>query len=477
MIAFPPLLRTQDPPGVCWPGSGSSNVDTVGDIFGHRTFSAHSSGIDFHRGMDVDDSNTVSVPILSMINGCIIRRFYGMTSFDHPNNLNQFAIANPAVMTLTMPGPTAFGRITGVNAGTVTFPSGCGRAYWQYEPMSPNAGSWFIDINLTSFTSTGSLVFGMYNAVADEYACLTYDGTTITVRGKDAGGVMTADGTTASPAFQQWLRITYSATTGNLLWRYSSDGTTFTTIATEGTITWSALPFQVFMGFDPAAAGANDVIDVPFFGWFDGRGIGRFGNWIEVGTDSEKIAMMHFSDIDVAMGDVVVAGQQLGYTGRTGFDTTSGRIIQYHDHFEYIPNNGYVYANNDPINPLAILPRASETVSIAVTRTEENNPLGAASHKLNIVVQRGTYQNFQINLFTLTGNSATRTLNWDTRAGLDPADQDAVQYDGIYFEPLAFDETSTEYEYNLYFDKAVVGATFVSAEVQDIDGNVLWSDP
>ena len=473
MISILPLVRRMDPSGTAWPGNGNSNVQTVGDIFGHRTFAAHASGIDFHRGMDVDDG-LVSTPVYSMINGCIIRRFYGMTYFDNADNINQFAIANPAVVSMVQ--NSGYATLTGVNAGTVTYPTGCGRAYWQYEPMSPSAGDWYIDIKFNAaFSSTGAWIVGMYNAALDQYACLNYDGTTMTVRGKDAAGVMTADGTTASPAFQSWIRIKQVGTT--VSWQYSTDGSTFTTITTETSVAWGATPFQVFMGFDPAAAGANDTLQVEFFGFFDGNSIGRFGNWVEVGTANEKITLQHFADIDVQIGAVVTSGQLLGWTGKTGFDINSGRILQYHCHFEYIPNNRYIYDNDDPINPLAILPRPNDTVSIAVVRTEENDPLGNASHKLNIQVQRGSYGNFQINLFTLTGNTATRTLNWDTRAGLDPADNDAVQYDGIYFEPLAFNEASTEYEYNLYFHKSVVGATFVSAEVQDIDGNVLWSDP
>lgn len=475
--AMLPILRRQSDPGRCWPSNAGPTPSTTGDPFGERTFPGHASGVDFHRGIDLLDQQD-GVPTYSPINGCVIRSSYTHFQWDDDSNMEQFTEVDPNSKA-TFSRVTDKLRIVGKNDGTVSFPSGLAQ-YRCLTPLSAVAGEWFIDLQLNATVSlTGKLVYGMYDPDNNEYALLEYDGSTFTVKGRDSGGAMTGDGTTYTPSARTWMRIRYDSTNG-VIWQHSTDGSTWTDMVADASPSWTKQypGFKVFVGWDPAGSGSDDTVDVAFFGWFDGDNIGRFGNWIEISSAGEKWLMMHHRKLLVAVGSVVRAGEQVGTTGKTGFDTYSGRIAQDHLHTEYIPNNKYFYANNDPLNPLDpdILPRTNGSGNVSVMRSTGNDPNGNDSHILTITCTRGTQQDFDMNEFSLTGNSGTRTINWNTRSGLDPADQDANNYNGVHFQPSAFNESSSSYVITLYFNKSAVGNTFSSAYVKDTDGTTLWSE-
>lgn len=488
-----PIPRSCDP-GIVWPISGSEAVTTLGDPFGHRTFSGgtgHAGGVDFHRGVDMADDEdgpgepvgSGGMPVVSPIHGKIIRCFKGHHHFFDAADYALLEEVDPGAKT-TFALSSGYVTMVGKNDGTVTFPSGLGvqRETFQFN-VDPAGNDWCAYIRLRSaITTTGKVVVGIYDSVNDEYLALEYDGTTFTCKGKDSTGAMANDGVTATPAAVQWMMVWLDVASGKAYWKYSSDGNTWSDIVGAGeafTVT-NRCGFRKFYGFDSAAAGGDDTVEVQEFGGGDSGSIPRFGNWIEVANASGQFDMMHFRTISVDVGDEVRPGQALGLTGRTGLDLRSGKINQNHLHMEYRPTNRHDYSNADPQNPLSalILPRVDTTIDITVVR-DSAVPSGsgwADAHRLTITVDRNTYQNFQINEFSLTGNTAARTLNWNTRAGLDPADQDANNYDGVWFEPVAFDETSASYIFKIYFRKTVVGSTFVSAYVKDADNNTIWSE-
>lgn len=489
MICYehPPARRYADP-GIVWPSSAGYVADVVGDPFGERTFAAHTSGIDFHRGYDTLDNqdgpgqpaDSGGMPVYAPRNGCIIRRYYGHFSWFDANNMSQCTELDPSSKA-TFSASGGVLTITGKNNGTVTF-ANLAKLYKTQTFQNATADNdWLIMFQLTSTVSlTGELVLGIGSLSTAQYALLYYNGSKFTVKGVDADGTMAADGTNTSPSATRWGRVRWSVADAKLYWDYSTDGTTWTNIASEGSINWgTTVDFVSFIGWNPAASGSDDTVGVSYSGGGDSSSINRFGNWLELSGDDAKWVMMHFRDFLVNVGDVVRAGQQIGITGRTGFDIKSGTIIQNHLHTEYIPNNGHSYSNDDPLNPLGatILPRASTTPSVSVVRDTAFDPYTGLvdCHRITVTVTRGTDNNFQINEFRIVGNTTSRTLNWNTRSGLDPADQDANNYLGRYFEPLAFDEGSSTYVFKYYASKAVVGSTWVSGYVKDTDGNTVWS--
>lgn len=482
MIAFPPATPRRMDPGIIWASTGGPTGSDVGDIFGHRDFSSHPSGVDFHRGIDTLDGLPPTL-IVAPITGRVIRRNYSMFNWARSEQFDQLTVVNGAIASYALTGSPAVLRITGVNAGTQTFPANIGRFEMNqlFNVGNGTTEDWTVQLKFNTLPTglSGKPAFGVYQAANNEYAAIWYDGTNFVVKGKDAGGVFGVDGTTGAPAGKTWLRIFYDASAASIIFSMSSDGLTWTTIATEASIAWTNrfINFKAFVGFNPAAAGGNDTADIAIFECADAEAIGRFGNCVSIQNETTHWWSLHHDHILVDIGDYVYAGSPLAYTGDTGYDDNSGRILQVHLHQEYVPNNNYVYSNSESLNPLGagLMPRCS-TLSIAVTRSEVNDPAGNAAHKLAIVVQRSPCQRFDINSFRLTGNTTFKELNWNTRAGLDPADSDAVYYDGIYFEPLAFDEDSTEYQVNYYWRKSVVGNTFVSAVIKDAAGVTLWSE-
>ncbi|MBE7466765.1 MAG: M23 family metallopeptidase [Planctomycetes bacterium] len=480
MISVRPTLRKPAHSGSVWPSTGTPEPSVTGDPFGHRPFSAHASNTDFHRGADLLDGDDTA-PVYSPINGNIIRWNYTHAQFDDDENLDQFVETDPnSAAVFSRVGSSL--RISSSNGQSVSLPSGMARMAWRTPiQVNPSSTEWVIDLKLAGTIATnGKLCFGVYDPTNNEYAILLYDGANVEARGRKSTGLMGADGTTTAAADQTWLRLRLLASTNTIQWQYGTDGTNWTNAATEANPSWtkSGPYLECFVGWMPDSEASEEFVDIDYFGWFDSTRIGRFGNWVAIAHADGKWLLQHMRHINVAAGDVVRAGQLIGKTGKTGFNITSGRILQYHVHCEYIPNNKHDYSNSEPVNPLAcgLLPKPECGVDISVVRSEVNDPDGAASHLLTITVDRDSGQNFQINEFSLTGNSATRTLNWNTRAGLNPSDVDAKSYNGIYFSADAFDEDSDEYVYRLYFAKSAVGTSFVSAYVKDAAGNTIWSE-
>jgi hypothetical protein len=346
-----------------------------------------------------------------------------------------------------------------------------------------NTDDWELRLNFATVPSTagqGTIGFGIIDDDAGEFLTLEYDGTTLTIRAEDSVGAMTVDGTTAAVGSQTWLRIRLTGTT--IHWERSTDQATWNSIGTQtigsnwtNDTTPKWIPIIYWKSIDSDATPAT--VDIAQFGWHDDQTIPRFGNWCVIQNGDLKMHVMHMRELTVAQGDFIeVAGRQIGTVGQTGFDTISGPILEPHIHLEAIENNNDSYSNDDPVNPLApgILPRANGDANVSVVRTTANDPDAVDSWKLAITVTRST-EDFDLNLITLTGNLATRTVNFDTRAGLN-ADNDIPKEAGVYIVPSAFNHLSATYVVDIYFNKSVVGTTFTSYSVQDTEGTVLASE-
>lgn len=480
--SLPKTRNRGDGRGIAWPDSGSSTVSTIGDVFGPRPFSAHIATVgydyDFHRGVDIPKNQGDQVR--SMISGSVIRAHRTHFGWETDDQLGYWTERDPNTsVAFAREAPSAL-RVTGERVGAQTFPTDTG---W-YEPTDESvigSGDWTIDLNLSATISTnGAIGLCLIDEANDEYVALEYDGATITVRGKDSSGTFTADEGTTSIASQTWLRINHDSATDSIDWLYGTDGDSWTTAALESSVAFTETIRSVFK---PAiywrsidTSETPDTVDVEFFGWVSSTTIGRFGNWLSIANKDMTTIMLHFQDLDVYLGDYVQAGQVIGRAGVTGFDSKSGRVQYSHIHLEVIEETKYTYDNDTVINALApgILPRTDVTNNVSVNRITENDPDATDSWKLEITVSRGD-QDFDLNQISLTGNLATRTVNFNTRAGLN-ADNDVPVNDGVYLVPDNFTSASSTYTIAAYFHKTVVGTTFVSAEIRDTAGNLLWSE-
>lgn len=492
MLRAKKITRFEPGNGKVHPGNASHISPNIGDVFGPRPFFSHIATVgydyDFHRGIDYPGNK--GDPVYAPLGGHIIRRHY--THFrwtreesldeldeDDPNNLFTYSVdeVNRQLDLAWTTVPTV--------ASTNFLDSSKLILRQLVDPTTEDCDT---QMRLSAVVNTGSggdLAIGvaMWDEINGEYAAIDFDGDTITCHAVDSGGAGSADGTTTSNSTATWLRVIYDASETSTRFEWSTDGDTWNTVAT-----WSSPSFTTagltthwrsMIYLRKTTTGSVDnsgVISVEFFANVDGDNIDRFGNWVEVSNGSEKFMLMHMSHIYAQIGDKLIAGSLVGEMGTSGFDDKSGRILYDHVHVEYIPDGKYSYFNAEVRNPLnvGVLPRDNVDNNVTVVRDTQDDPNSDTSWHLEITIARGD-QDFDATEFSLTGNLATRTINFNTRAGIN-ANVDIPDEDGVYIVANDFDNTSTEYVLDIYFQKSVVGTTFVSAYVADNLGTVLWSE-
>lgn len=472
-----------DDTGLSWPTSTSGSSTAVSDVFGPRPFSAHIATVgydyDFHRGIDFPVAQ--GGDLYSPMHGAVARRNYSHFNWQDSTHLNEFSLSSPSGTLSTQISNNTL-QLTCARSGASTFPHGIDILQAKTGRLSPKADDWIIEAELTSSISLSGGVFGIgvFNSGRTEFVALDYDGTTFTTRASGSN-TFVENGATFSSSGKTWMRVEYSSSIDKFSWSNSTDGSTWTvlTSSTTGrtftTTTSSFVPGLYWKASDSNVA--SQTINLTNFNWVNSdTSIGRFGNWITITSPTKKILMMHFQSLYTSLGDIVAPGTYIGKAGKSGFDITSGRIQTVHCHLEYAPNNNYLYDNDEVVNPLDknLLPRINVSNNVSVIRTSGNDPDGIDSHILTVTVTRAD-QDFDMNSITLTGNSATRTVNWNTRSGLN-SNNDIPKNSGVYIVPSNFDENSASYQIVFYFNKTTVGSTFSSWAIYDTQSTLLASE-
>lgn len=465
--------------GFVSPDTGTDTVGGIKSIFAPRLFPAHVATVgydyDFHPGcdfpMDVGDE------YLCPINGHVIRSHRTHFEFPTTQYQNYWTVDDDGfggTFSHAAPGLA----ISGTRGGSNSFPN-CLK-YVNESPVSMTLDNWEIRLKLGDETAiAGALGFGFFDTATSEYVTMEWDGGDVRALGARSGGALTEHNSfDMHVPGDVWLRIRSEG--GTLQWAHSADGESWTDYWTEtnptftnaSQATWRAVLYYRSTDNDTPA----DAMAVDYIGWYDDNTVPRFGNWATIAGEDFKVMTFHLGDLYVDSGDIVAAGQALGTVGLTGFDDRSGPIQTPHVHLEYHPNTLSAYSRAEGVNPLraGILPRENVSNNVAVTMSEANDPDGVASWKMAVVVTRAD-QDFDINAFELVGTSATRTVNWDSRSGLN-ADVDIPKQSGVYFVPGSFNGESATYTVDVYFNKSVVGAYWTEASVTDSAGVELWSD-
>lgn len=473
-----------DSSGFAWPNA-KSGTGVIRDIFGPRPFAPHivteGYDYDFHRGIDVVFNQ--GDPVYAPATGAICRLHFTHYGWQDSTQLTQWTLTDPS-SSLSYALNTNFIRFTAARVGSLSFPGSVAKFQANREYVAPlgSGNDWVMEIKLNSALSgtlTGSFGIGIFDTVnTTQYVALDYDNATFTVKAVGTT-TFTRDGTTKAAANQTWFRLEYSSSNDTFTWKYGTDGSNWTNVTTEsgktfGSLTASFKPTFYWRSADTNAS--SYTIDVAQINWYDlGQSIGRFGNWIQLQTPTYKVVMEHFQSLVTTLGSFVSVGELLGYAGSTGFDSISGRVLTPHCHVEYVPYNDYSYNKDDSANILNpnYLPRVNVSNNVSVIRTTENDPNGLNSHKLAITVTRQN-EDFDLNSITLTGNTTSRTVNFNTRAGLN-SNNDVPVVNGVYIVPSAFDHNSASYSVAFYFNTATVGSSFVSYSILDAAGTTLAS--
>ncbi len=199
------------------------------------------------------------------------------------------------------------------------------------------------------------------------------------------------------------------------------------------------------------------------------------------GNAIARVVSAHLDRIDVALGQIVRAGDAIGTVGNTGWGDLFGQINSVHLHNEYLEepsgsDGPYFYDQDDPTNALdpRLLPRADVSNNLSsVVITEEDDPNAVASWKFVVTIARRD-QDFDANKFVFDNGAATRTINYNTRAGLDPADNDEPSYNGIYRDSQPFNEASAAWAIHFYAHKSVF-TTQPTLTIYDTQDNEIVS--
>ncbi len=469
-----------DGSGMAWPNSPNVN-GVIKDVFGPRPFNAHIATVgynyDFHRGIDIDVSG--GAMLYAPINGAICRRHYSHFGWQYAAHLNEFALTSPSSSLAVSLGTNTL-ALTCSRVGATAFPSNIDM-YQARERVGAKTNDWVTEIQFASTPNvTGAIGIGMFSANNSEYVALEYDGTVFTIRASGSN-VQALNGTTYTSSSKSWLRITYTSASDVFDWLHSTDGSAWTTLATSATgrtfLTAGPAMIPTIYWRSADTNGIPYVLNVTMFNWQDSnQTIGRFGNWLQIISPMLKVVLVHFDRIDVPLGAFVSAGQALGIAGATGFDARSGRILAEHCHMECAATNAYSYANDEANNSLGstLLPRTNVSNNVTCVRTTANDPDNVSSWLLAITCSRAD-SDFDLNTITLAGNITSRSINWNTRVGLN-ADNDIPKQSGVYMVPALFDQNSASYMISVFFNKSVVGNTFVSYVVSDTNGITLVNE-
>jgi len=468
--------------GIVWPCSGTSvPAVPIKSVFGPRKFLPHvaTTGFDYdlHRGSD--HPLVLGDSVYAVTGGSVIRLHRTHYGFEGDEQLpywveDQDGGASSALFTRSVSNLV----ITGTRGGVGVFPNVAKYKVIVDRVALATQFEFRVKLGAVGALAAGALGFAVIDESTGEYIGCEWNGTTATSLGVGSGGPVASHGTTLGVTTETWLRFLLDS--GTLSWGVSSDAVTWTTIDSEAMPAFTTTARSVFTPILYWRSTDVNVTPVPiyvdFAGWRDDETIARFGNWFIIAKDNVKFIMLHMQHISVAMGDIVEASQLVGKAGSTGYDWRSGPVLYPHMHLEYASDVSPFYAQDSSINPLApgVLPRIDVTNNATVTRSTDNDPDAVSCWRLRIKLARAD-QDFDLNEISLTGDVATRTVNLNTRAGLN-ADNDIPKQSGVYIVPEDFDDTSIEYEVSIYFSKAVVGSSFVSAYVKDTAGNTLWSE-
>lgn len=479
MINLPRRFYRGDTRGVSWPDTGNSNRNNVEDVFGPRRFAPHIPTVgfdyDFHRGIDVDLA--LGDPLYSSVQGSITRFHWTHFGWEALVQLNAWNKVDPSgVFSVAIDVPSTRLVLDITNASPPAYPfADTPRLQRTAEPVVVS-DDWVMEAEFDSLPPAlvgNSCGIGIIDPFTGENIRMQQDGVDILALGDDSLGPLVGGSLSAS---RLWLRI--EQLSGTVNWQYSNDGATWTTLVSDTPTftdtTRSVFVPWIYIDWDSALERTYELARVNYV---DANTIGRFGNWVQIADqNNRRVLNLHMREPIVAKGDRVNAGKQVGTAGQTGFDSRSGRILSPHVHIELIDNNDYFYANDEPINPLkpTFYPRANVDNNVTVVVTEENDPNGDACWRLNISVARED-QDFDMNEITFAGSVATRTVNFDTRAGLNP-DPDIPDFDGVYLVAYNFNTASLAYELDVFFEKAVVGSGGWIYNIRDTEGTLLASD-
>lgn len=454
---------------------GAGNAMIISDVFGPRTFSPHISttgyDYDFHRGIDFSGSDVGDL-MYAATNGFISRLYYQMFHWNQAIQSQEFEYTSGFSLTANEDTTATLScpQTGSVSALTI---DGWSKAIAKDRYISVFEDIITLEIDtLENRPTNGEFGIGIVSLDDTEWLAIGCSDTEVFWTANDS---VEAAADRDTPTYR-WLRLDYDGTD---TWSIegSADGDTFVQLWTW-TCSFANRFFKPFIFYRSTATGSNETVTIGQVNFLDdSQTVGRFGNWVTIckGNADGKIVQIHMDHLLVSLGQQIQVGQPLGYIGRTGFNARSGRVNSIHIHLEYSDITESNYDQDEALNPLDadIVPRTDVSNNCSVVTTLISDTDFGDAANVRVAMARND-SDFDLNEVSYIGNLATRTVNFNTRAGLN-ADNDIPMQSGVKIVAEDFDEDSTHYYCNFIFDLDVVGNGIASILVKDTQGNTLYS--
>lgn len=194
-----------------------------------------------------------------------------------------------------------------------------------------------------------------------------------------------------------------------------------------------------------------------------GTTLQRNGNWILVKIDSaagqpRHNAYLHLNGFSkYKVGDTVSTADTIGFMGKSGY-----QINTVHCHFELYKNlNGTSIDKDKAKNPLEVLPYtngSSSSVSF-ITRNDST-----------AIVVSTPETELDFDQIAIYGETASRTVGFNSRTGIDPNNNDNPAYNNVLIDPDPFIQDSSVQRIRFWVKNSEIGL-IDSVRITDIMGN------
>ncbi len=192
-------------------------------------------------------------------------------------------------------------------------------------------------------------------------------------------------------------------------------------------------------------------------------GLSRNGNWILVQIDSadgqpQHNAYLHLNayNTNLSIGDSVSTQDTIGFMGKSGVG-----INTIHCHFELYKNLSGTSINKDKAkNPFEVLPYANNNLySISF----------GTSNDSSFVLLTSPDTELDLDGIAIYGSSATRTIGFNSRTGIDPVDNDNANFNNVFIDPYSFTQDSSNRNIRFWIKQSELGS-IDSVTISDING-------
>ncbi|MEO9802715.1 MAG: M23 family metallopeptidase [Reichenbachiella sp.] len=192
-----------------------------------------------------------------------------------------------------------------------------------------------------------------------------------------------------------------------------------------------------------------------------GTSLERFGKFIVIahpgvtGAAQRQTVYLHLDSFGVSEGDQVAMGEEIGKSGKSGVG-----INTEHLHFEYhIGVNDGKQSRLNTRSPMRILPYAKQEYTLTVAKSDQT---------LTVQITEDDASTDLVAFKFVPKGFSEKVIDFETRTGIDPANEDTNPFGGVTITPGTFVPSSESYELQFELSGAWETLSELSLELKDV---------